>query len=118
MFLNSCNPSSKLFLQDGDPSQNCKAAREVWESYGCTLLKIPARSPDMNPIENIFNIAETKLREQAIHKNITKETFEQFADRARTVLMTIPISIIDKIIDTMPKRMKLIVQKRGERLKY
>ena len=118
MFVDSCNPSSKLFLQDGDPSQNCKAAQQIWQSYGCELLQIPARSPDMNPIENVFNIAETKLKEQAVRNNITKETYEQFVVRARDILMNTPITVIDKIIDTMPKRMNMIIQKKGERLKY
>ena len=72
----------------------------------------------MNPIQNVFNIGESKLREQAVRKNITKETFDQFVVRARDILMSTPITVIDKIIDTMPKRMKMIIQKKGGRLKY
>ena len=45
MCENSSNPRGKLFLQDGDPSQNSKLAAEAWDSIGCRLFKIPARSP-------------------------------------------------------------------------
>ena len=49
------NQSGKLFLQNEDPSQNSALAREAMEAVGCRLFKIPARSPDLNPIENAFN---------------------------------------------------------------
>ena len=80
MFSKCSNPDSKLFLQDGDPSQNCKAARKVMESYGVKQISIPARSPDINHIENFFNLTSSKLQLDAIEKNITHETFEQFSE--------------------------------------
>ena len=55
------NPDSKLFFQDEEPSQNCKAARKVMESYGVKQISISARSPDINPIEYFFNILSTKF---------------------------------------------------------
>jgi len=63
-----------VFLQDGDPSQNsARAVKEITE-LGYTIMSIPPRSPDLNPIENIFNIFST----DAIKKNITSETKESF----------------------------------------
>ena len=53
MFKNSANPKGKLFLQDGDPSQNSKVACEAIDSVGFRLCKIPPRSPDLNPAENV-----------------------------------------------------------------
>ena len=55
MFKNSANPKGKLFLQDGDPSQNSKIACEAMDS-GCRLFKIPPCSPDLNLIENMFDL--------------------------------------------------------------
>lgn len=46
---------AKLFLQDGNPSQNTKKASVVLEQVGETILAIPLKSLDMNPIENAFN---------------------------------------------------------------
>ena len=43
----------ELFLQDVDSSQNKK---KVFEKIGCTVLPMPPRSPDINPIENVFAI--------------------------------------------------------------
>ena len=54
-FRDSINSKNKLFLQDGDPIQNIKKANRAFHAIGCKVFAIPAQSPDVNPIENIFN---------------------------------------------------------------
>ena len=58
----------------------------------CQLLKIPPRSPDLNPIENIFKLVSDALRKQAITSRITTETYEQFKDRVISTIKSIPSS--------------------------
>ena len=81
MFANSPNPRGKLFLQDGDPSQNSALARQAMDAVGCRLFSIPPRSPDINPIENCFNNIRRQIRKDAISKKITKETYPDFCRR-------------------------------------
>ena len=52
----SSNFRNKLVLQDGDPVQKSKQANLAYAHIGCKIFSIPPRSPDINPIENIFNI--------------------------------------------------------------
>ena len=40
MFSKENNKKGKLFLQDGDPSQNCKISMKAMEKVGCPLFKI------------------------------------------------------------------------------
>jgi transposase len=35
------------------------------------MLKIPACSPDINPIENIFHLVKSQLNKQAVTENIS-----------------------------------------------
>jgi len=44
-------PEKKGFLQDGCPRQNSRVAQKVWTWLGYEVVKIPARLPDLNPIE-------------------------------------------------------------------
>ena len=60
-FESSANPSGKLFLQDGDPSQNSKKAELAFSEVGARKFTIPPCSPDMNPIENVFNYTKDTL---------------------------------------------------------
>ena len=61
MFKKAKNQRVKLFLHDGDPSQNSAKEQEALDEIGCRLSKIPARSPDLKPIENIFLFIESQL---------------------------------------------------------
>lgn len=110
--------SERLFLQDGDPSQNSKKALNAMEEVGANLLKIPPRSPDVNPIENFFHLLDTQLKQDALDKGITKESFEKFALRVKKTALNFPSLTIDNIIESMHKRMKMIVMGNGQRLKY
>lgn len=118
MFERSANPKGHLFLQDGDPSQNSAKAKLAMDSIGCKLFKIPARSPDLNPIENIFHLVGKKIRQDALDQNIQHENFEEFSKRVKNTIKKFPIKLINKTIRSMNKRIDLVIKCRGERTKY
>ena len=118
MFEDSPNSRGKLFLQDGDPSQNSALAREAMDAVGCRLFKIPARSPDLNPIENAFNNIRKKINKDALDRNITKETYEQFCTRVKKIILSYSSEIIDRTIDSMTKRIDMVIKNKGLRTKY
>ena len=118
LFARSANPNRKLFLQDGDPSQNSARARKTWEGMGFSMFPIPARSPDLNPIENTFHLIGKKLRKDAIEMNLEKETYEQFCHRAKQTVLGFDAGIIDKTIESMPKRIQAVIDSKGHRTKY
>ena len=74
---------SKLFVQDNCPILNCARARKALKEVGGELFPIPKRSGDLNPIENVFNVAKEELQTQAITFNLTYESFEDFARRVK-----------------------------------
>ena len=114
----SGSDKKKTFLQDGDPSQNSVAAKSVFDEMGLQVFTIPPRSPDLNPIENVFNIVGSMLRKDAVKKRIEVETFVQFKKRVIRSLKSIPTPMIDNIITSMPKRLDLIISNGGQRLRY
>ena len=59
-FGKSANLKGRYFMQDNGPSQNSHIANEAFEQVKAILFKIPPRSLDLNPIENIFNLASKK----------------------------------------------------------
>ena len=110
--------NSKLFLQDNCPIQNCAKARKALKAIGAKLFAIPPRSPDLNPIENLFNIVKRELKRQAIRKHITFETFKEFSELVKSTLYAMNTVLIDNIISSMDKRLQLIIQDKGKRTKY
>ena len=97
---------SKLFVQDNCPILNCAKARKALKEVGGESFPITKRSGDLNPIENVFNVAKEELQTQAIRLNLTYESFEDFARRVRTTLYSMRREIIDHTIASMFKALR------------
>ena len=118
IFRISCNPTGNVFVQDGDPSQNSKAAKTALDKIGAVQFSIRPRSPDFNPIKNVFNLVEKKSSSDAVKDSISKETYAKFVERVENTLLNYPVEPIDNIIKSMPKRISQVIQNKGHRLKY
>lgn len=108
----------KYFLQDGDRSQNSKVALEALKRVKAEVFHIPAKSPDLNPIENVFHLANRELKDSSKRIKIGFKSRENFVRRIRRSLHSVPLSTIDKTIASMDKRVGMIIRARGERIKY
>ena len=53
----SSSPRKQLVLQDGNPVQSSMSTNFAYETISWKIFSVPARSPKLNPIENIFNLA-------------------------------------------------------------
>lgn len=118
MFRKAEKGRSKLWIQDGDPSQNCALVKRTLNRMRAKLISIPPRSPDINPIENIFHLVKKSLHEEAIKKSITKESYQEFSARVINTVTNFPLSIIDKTIGSINRRLELICKTKGDRTKY
>ena len=90
-----------MFVQDADPSQNSKAAKQ--DKTGAVQFSIPPRSPDLNPIENAFSLVEKKLSSDAVKCSISKESYAKFGERVENTLLSYPIEPIDNFIKPIQK---------------
>ena len=118
MFKKCPNPKGKLFLPDGDPLENSCKGRSAWDKIGARKISIPARSPDLNPIENIFHIVKKKLHQDALEMKIEPADFEEFSARVKRTLESVPVDVVDRTIRSMDKQIDLIVKRKGHRIKY
>lgn len=118
LYERSANPTGRYFVQDNDPSQNSAVAKEALTEVRASQFKIPARSPDLNPIENIFHIVNKQIKLDAKKFHIQKETFSQFSHRCKKVLENFPMATIDKTIASMHRRILAVIKLKGQRTKY
>lgn len=109
---------AKVFVMDNDPSQTSAKARVAMEELGVTMQKIPPRSPDLNPIENMFHEVRKRLKLAAKQNNVEHQTWEEFVNSVKFHIWSTPKSYINKTILSMPKRMEEICKRKGLRTKY
>ena len=117
-FGKSNNPKDKLFLQDGDRSQNSRKANNTMYKMRAEKFSIPARSPDLNPIKNVLHYVRTKLHEESLSRNITFENFEEYSTRVKKALLSVPVEYINKTTELKDNRLSMVVTKKyggGER---
>jgi hypothetical protein len=118
MFADSANPTGRYFVQDNDPSQNSSVAKQAFVDVNAHLFKIPPRSPDLNPIENIFHLAAKKIKSDGKKLNIQTESFVQFSQRCKQALLEFPSVVIDNTVSSMNIRIDLVIKGKGQRTKY
>ena len=118
LLASGTNPKGGYFIQDNDPSQNSRAARDAMKEVKAYQFSIPARSPDLNPIENMFHLVSKRIRNDARRLRIEQENFAAFSRRCTRTLWDFPTDIIDKTISSMDKRIQMIIDSKGQRIKY
>ena len=117
LFKNS-HKETRLWIQDSDPSQNSVISQKAMKRVNAQLLKIPPRSPDLNPIENVFTPISEILRRQAIERSISYETYEHFSDRVKSTILNFPKDKVNKLIESMQNRISQVIPRKGQRMKY
>ena len=68
---------------------------------GSQVSKLPSRSSDIHFIENIFHIVKMALEKDALDKNITQGTFQEFSECIATTFQNLDTALIDKTIESM-----------------
>ena len=60
MSVHNCS----IFMHDGAPCYRSKAVKELLEQENVQVLDWPGNSPDLNPIENLWNLMKVKVAEK------------------------------------------------------
>ena len=107
-----------MFVMDNDPSETSAKTKRALCTVNATMLTIPPRSPDLNPIENIFDVLRKRLEGEIKAKNLTRQMWEEFVDRVKRNVWSMSTEYIDKTLTSMPNRIKSVVKGKGHRTKY
>ena len=107
--------TDKVFFQhDNDPKHTSKLTKDFLEELNIKVLSWPAQSPDLNPIEMMWNHLKKTLRERK-HIYSTKE---ELWEAAQEELASENTDLCKKFISTMPERVQAVIKAKGGHTKY
>ncbi|CAI2347796.1 unnamed protein product [Caenorhabditis sp. 36 PRJEB53466] len=98
--------------QDNDPKHTSKHIKDWFRRRHVNLLDWPSQSPDLNPIEHLWEHVERQLR------GIRASNANQKFDQLQFVWQAIPMSVIHTLLDSMPKRCQAVIDAKGYPTKY
>lgn len=100
------------FYQDNDPKHKARIVQE-YLLYNCPkVLQPPPQSPDLNPIENVWDELDRRIRTTTISsKEMLKRRLKEEWDSINT-------DYLQKIISNMPQRLEEVIKQNGYPTRY
>ena len=114
-FLNELGDESIYYFQDDNaPSHSAKETIQWKEDNLIPSIPWPAQSPDLNPIEHLWDVLEKKLRSR---KPLPKNKIE-LIDALNEEWLHIEPRITENLVLSMPRRVKAVIESHGNPTLY
>jgi len=101
-----------LLMQDNARFHVARSVTEYLEETNIQRLVWPARSPDLNPIEHVWDMLGRRVR------NRQPNTLSDLRTALLEEWENIPPEAIRNCIESMPRRMVKVMRKRGGNIRY
>ncbi|GFW74139.1 transposable element Tcb2 transposase [Trichonephila clavipes] len=103
-----------LFMDDNAPCHRTVAAEQLLESEDIERMDWPARSPDLNPIEHIWDFLGRRLEA----RTLPPVTIREFRLALQDEWAAMPQQLIDTLILSMDRRCETCLAVRGDHIFY
>ncbi|CDR18852.1 unnamed protein product [Oncorhynchus mykiss] len=103
-----------LQMQDYARPHVAGVCQQFLQEEGIDAMDWPARSPDLNPIEHIWDIMSRSIHQ----RHVAPQTVQELADALVQVWEEIPQETIRNLIRSMPRHCREVIQARGGHTHY
>lgn len=105
-----------IFQQDNDPkhtSKKCKRAIQRLANQGrFTIMEWPPQSPDLNPIENLWSILESRMKDRQPNSE------DELHDVVNDAWDNLPRDLLEGLVNSMHDRCQAVIENNGYATKY
>lgn len=103
-----------IFMDDNARPHRSGDVEAYMQEVGIRRLDWPARSPDLNPIEHVWDVLKRRVRSvQPAPQNI-RELKRVIAEEWERI----PQNVIKNIVESMPRRIQAVILARGGHTRY
>ena len=101
-------------MQDNAPSHAARDTIAELESRGVTVISWPPYSPDLNPIETVWNVLKDAVEERSPQKPTT----DQLRQIVRDSYESIDDACLRELVEGMPARCAAVIEANGLHIHY
>lgn len=112
--LNEREGRHLTFMQDNARAHWAAATREELRQRSIELIDWPAYSPDLNPIEMVWNKMKNYIQEHFGEKM----SYDRLRAAVKEAWEAVPQSYLTELIQEMPKRCQAVIDARGMHTRY
>ncbi len=111
-FMTTVYPSSEGYFQQDNAS--CHKAQIISDWFlehdnEFTLLKWPPLSPDLNPIEHLWDVVEREIR----FMDVQLTNLQQLCDVIMSIWTKISEECFQHLVESMPRRIKAVLKAKA-----
>lgn len=109
-----------LFQHDNDPKHTAKKNKAYLENKKTEgkikfdVLPWPSNSPDLNPIEHVWNWLKDALRDRRDRPSNLDQLFDFVQEEWRGI----PRDYLKNLVDSLPSRIKAVIKSHGGATNY
>ena len=101
-----------MFQHHNNTKHTSKTTIALLKKLRVTVMDWPSMSPDLNPIEHLWGILKRKVE---VHK---VSNIRQVRDVVMEEWKSIPVTICEALVKSMPRRVKAVLDNGGGHTKY
>ena len=101
-----------VFQADNDPKHTSKLAKKWLADQLVETLEWPPQSPDLNVIENLWDEIDTQM------PKTSRKSFKTFKESIHTIWKNMSTDIINNLIESIPRRLKAVIDAKGYNTRY
>ena len=101
-----------IFMQDNAPIHTARNVKNFLRERNIPCLNLPAQSPDLNPIENVWHNIKHQLRNENIRN------LDELWGKIKEKWDCLDQEYCRRLIEGMPKRLRAVKAQKGYATKY
>ena len=98
--------SRAVFQHDNDPKHTSKMTIALLKKLRVKVMDWPSMSADLNPIEHLWGILKRKVEVSKVCNVVMEER------------KSIPVATCEALVNSMPRRVKAVLDNDGSHTKY
>ncbi len=117
LFMTTVYPSSDgYFQQDNAPRHKAPIISDWFLEHDneFTLLKWPPQSPDLNPMEHLWDVVEREIHIM----DVQPTNLQQLRDAVMSIWTKICEECFQHLVESMPRRIKAVLKAKGGPTRY